>query len=59
VDTDLDGFGDACDPAPEDASIPSIAIPTLGGVGLAVLTLLLMVAMLSVWRRRRGLPGRR
>lgn len=59
VDTDQDGFGDACDPAPENSSVPDDSIPTLGGVGLAVLTLLLMVAMLWVWRRRTELPHRR
>lgn len=59
TDTDFDGFGDACDPAPEDSSIPNSSIPTLGGAGMALLTLLLMVAMLWVWRRRTGLPDRR
>jgi hypothetical protein len=58
VDTDGDGFGDVCDPEPEDAAIPSAAIPTLTGLGAALLTVLLMTAMLVVWRRRSGLLSR-
>jgi parallel beta-helix repeat protein len=58
LDTDGDNWGDPCDPAPADASIPANAVPTLGEVGLAVMMLLMMGAMLVVWRRRQGVPVR-
>jgi hypothetical protein len=57
-DLDGDGVGDACDPAPEDATVPRSVIPTLGEVGAAILTLLLMGAMLVVYRRRQGVSLR-